>query len=1623
MVETQVSVDVQVHALGPLRVTRDGDELRLGGPRQRRLLAVLLVHNGAAVSVDRIAEAVFAGEPTPAAATTLRSYVARLRKVLGDRAVLTRPPGYQLVLPAEAVDVLLFDARVEDARRALARQDPGAAIEAVRRALALWQGEAYAEFADEPWAMPEAQRLAELRLSSHELLVEALLAANRTTEVIPLLEAQCREHPLREGFRAQLMTAYYRVGRQADALAEYRSFRALLADELGIDPSPVLGELEGRILAQDPSLTVAGEPLRGYRLGERLGTGRDGTVHAARLAGSDRPLVIRTIRLELADDPEFIRVFEATAHRVSSLRHPAVLPIHDYWREPGAAYVVMPRLPGGTLRDRLARGPLTQRELAVLVERIGGALASASSAGVVHGRVTADNVLYDGAGDPVLGDFWVGGGLEPTAEDDVRGLAELVRTAAAGPASAHDELRLEGILDHPGDTVGDLVATLLRALGRPVGEGAQVNPYRGLRAFDEADAESYFGRAGLIEDVIERLSGDARLVLLVGASGTGKSSAVRAGVLPQLRVRDWFVATMLPGGAPYAELADALNSVAVAQVTAGELADSGIDAALHRVLPEGGPLLLVVDQFEELFTLSPEAEQRAFLAALTDALTARDSRLRVMATLRADYYDRPLAVQPFGSLVGDATVAIPAMLSAEIEDAIVEPARQVGRSVDRALAAELVGAVAREPAALPALQFVLFELAERGELTLAAYRAIGGLEGAIASRAEELYQALDDADRQRVRALFERLVVVEDDEPTRRRATRDEVVVADAIVDRWAGARLLTLDVDPHTRVPTVEVAHEALIREWPRLREWIEADRADLRVLARIRESARTWEGDARDPDALLRGAALEAALDVTGRRVHLTALERAYVDESRLAAEEEQVAQVRMIRRQARTNRRLRLQLGGIAAMLVLALVGGFVALGQRRDAVRQRHTAVARELAAAANENVRDDPERSILLGLAAVNATRDHGEPVLREATDALHRAVSSDRVLRSFPGVGGALAWSPDGRLFSTEGPEDTGLLIVQDARTGAVVRRIKAHEVDVNDVGFSPDSRLIGSAGDDGYLRVWDLRTGRKVHEFSGFGSVRDVVFSPDGRLVAGAWADEGQVRVFRVADGAFVASLPVENVFGLAFSPDSTELAAAPFFGQDAKVFDLATHRVGVRLAGFGGARNLAWSPDGRWIAAASSDGAFVYDARTGRRRSETHAHSAAVAAVAWSPDSTRLATGGEDGTARIFSFENGQLDEQLTLSAQDLSSGVLGLAFSPDGQELMTGDYAITAVKVWDLRPEAAPEVVNIPAPVGDQHTVALADDGTSAWLPGFQNDLTRVSLTSGTRLQQLPVGTEVPRVVGSPDGSLLAVVPDRALSFWVWRSTGDPTAAFVVRLPGPVGDLAWNADGSLLAISFEASPGVDAIQVVDRRGTVRGEVTPGMLIPAVAWAGDRLVSTIKGERDEPTSRALEFWDWRRDSEVRRVQTNAQVATADPTGRLLATAGIVSSLVTVRDARTGKRIAVLEGHTGPVVALAFDATGSRVASASTDGTVRVWRARTGESLAVLRPAERVAATGALFTRDGRHLVTMWEDGVARVWTLDTDELVRIAGRRLTRALTDGECKRYLHVATCPKG
>jgi WD40 repeat protein/DNA-binding SARP family transcriptional activator len=1665
---------VQFHALGALTITDNGDEVSIGGPRQRRLVAMLLIHRNAVVSADRLADAVFAGEPTPAATTTLRSYVARLRKAVegaGSKPTLvTQAPGYMLRLPGEAFDVARFEGLLVEGRERLSGADMAAAASAFREALELWRGEAYAEFADEDWARPEAQRLGELRLVAYERLVDAELAGGRAAEVIAQIESLVGEQPLREAFRAQLMIALYRSGRQADALRAVGDYRRVLIEELGLDPSPSVTELERRILTHDPTLMLAepaGLRVRGYRLGERLGTGRDGTVYAARLPGVGRDFAIRVIREEVADCPEFVRSFDATAHRVASLRHSAIVTIHDHWREPGAAYVVMRRMHGGTLRDRLQRGPLTVAAARAVAGRIGGALVAAAEAGIVHGRVTPDSVLFDEAGEPYLADF-VLGRTDPgqVGGEDVHDFAVLVRDCLGHARDAVGDLLARGTSTAGRPTIGELVPLLVVALagGEPGADGALPNPYKGLRAFDEADAADFFGRDDLVEEVLARLACDGRrgrLVMLVGGSGTGKSSVVRAGLLPRVRhgavpgSGQWFITTMLPGGSPFKELAESLRAVAVGDTAglADELAygEGGIDGVIRRLVPGGGELLLVVDQFEELFTLATEQDQRAFLDGMMHAISVPDSRLRVVATLRADFYDRPLAVPRFGAAVNETTVTIAAMSPADLEAAIVEPAERVGGGVERALAAELVSAVADEPAALPSLQFMLYELAERRpdkSLTLAAYRQLGGVDGAIASRAELLHASLDDAERAAVRLMFERLVVVNaEGEPTRRRAVRTELAgaagsSAEAAIDRWADARFLTLDRHPQTREPTVELAHEALLREWPRLRRWIDEDRAALIVLGHLREAAASWSELERDPGALYRGARLEVALDVAEARPDdLPALEREFLDASRDERDRQQREEAERTARQARANRRLRIQLAAIAVALVVALVGGFIAVDQRREAQRERREATARELAAAADANLADDPERSILLALAAIDATGSEDDTVLPDATEALHRAVTASRILLSVPGVGGVLDWSPDGTVFVTEGPEDSGLIDIRDTATGDSVLSFRGHDVDVNAVVFSSDGSMLATTGDDGAVRVWDPTTGDKLFEFTAEegGIVGGPSFSPDGSRVAATWGDA--VRVIDVATGDIVAEIQGVLPSSTDFSPDGERLAIGAW--PSILVVDAASGETVLSLRWpelkVTGVADVEWSPDGRWIATAGSDAtARVWDAVTGEQRFSVTGHTGAVVAVDWSPDSTRLATVSLDGSARISELADGGVRELFSFSARDTSGGLTGVAFSPDGERLMTGDLAITAVKIWDVSARGGAEWPNLPAlPSGVLVPFSAAEftaDSRGLVVGGADGPASIVDVESGEVHATIGPHPTDDDDIGwldlSDDGQLLATTGwSGPVNVWD-ASTGahrfavsiDPEDGY---FGSSVWDVEWSPDGEVLAMMrYDRERG--EVIIVDRSGaevaTLREE--PGQAFVSVSFSSDgRLLATTRegGARVTPEDMDVTIWDWKRGEVVRTIDTSAQLVVFDPTGTRIATSRRTEGVADVWDPRTGDRVATLTA-VAPIGDITFSPDGTSVATGHTDGTVRLWDPATGVQQLMLGGGEASAVFHVAFSPDGSKLVSVGDDGIARVWALDLDDLIAIATRHLTRTLSDDECRQYLHVERCPQ-
>ncbi len=633
---------MEIRVLGPLEVVAHDDVIAVGGARIRRLLAALLLADGAVVSIESLADAVWPDQQPPdGSRRTVMSYISRLRRAVGADLIEQTGSGYRLRKEMAVIDVSAFELAVEAGQQAGRSGDAGRAVSMFDQARGLWRGEPLGEFAGEHWVEPDRVRLVGLHRQAVEGRLEAKLALGDHAEVLVELEREDAENPDRECVAYLHMLALYRCGRQIEALRRFETLRSQLA-ELGLEPTTEVRELELQILNHDEELLqtspAPGTILRGYELGTPIGEGSFGTIYQATQPSVGREVAIKVIRAEFANDPDFIRRFETEAQLVAHLEHPHIVPLYDYWREPGGAYLVMRLLRGGNAEDRLvSEGPLPVSTVVTIIDQIGGALAVAHARGVIHRDVKPANILFDEAGIAYLADFGIavrderrddGSGLrsagsplyaspeqvrgeEVTASSDVYSLGvaafELLvgKTAfsadsvqalldeklrASVPSLRHSRPDLRPALDavlaratavkwtDRFPDMGEFVLAFraaaastpealmtgepkMVAVERPRAAASRtlvklelgtLNPYKGLRAFQESDSQDFFGRTQLVDDLIDRVR-TRRLVAVVGASGSGKSSVVRAGLLPALVEDHLFTVTIIPGAHPLEE--------------------------------------------------------------------------------------------------------------------------------------------------------------------------------------------------------------------------------------------------------------------------------------------------------------------------------------------------------------------------------------------------------------------------------------------------------------------------------------------------------------------------------------------------------------------------------------------------------------------------------------------------------------------------------------------------------------------------------------------------------------------------------------------------------------------------------------------------------------------------------------------------------------------------------------------------------------------------------------------------------------------------------------------------------------------------------------------------------------
>jgi WD40 repeat protein/DNA-binding SARP family transcriptional activator len=1718
---------MEFRVLGPLEVTDGKGEVRLGGPKQRLVLAHLLLRANRVVATDRLIEDIWGEEPPEAARSTLHAYVSRLRKLLGSSRIEARPPGYLFRATPDEVDALEFEAKVSQARRSLST-DPAGAVAMLRKALGLWKGSVLADLAGDAALQPEVTRLEELRLAAVEGLIEAELALGHSDELVPELEALVAEHPLRERFRAQLMVSLYRSGRQAEALAAYQRAQEVLGDELGIDPSPELRRLHEQVLRQDPALDLTGRPLRGYQLLEQVGEGAFGAVYRASQPQVGREVAIKAIHPHLANDPDFIRRFEAEAQLVAQLEHPHIVPLYDYWREPDAAYLVMRYLRGGSLKYRLAKGSLTADQTAGILSQVVEALDVAHRAGVVHRDVKPSNILLDEEGNAYLGDFGVardvstspqgasaealglpdylspeqmrGDALAPAADVYSLGMVlyealtarHPVASAPVGVRRPGDGARLPSIREVRPDlpesvdrviekaTAWDqadrypdaptLAAAFRAALGElpvpaePSLPGPEVrNPYKGLRPFLEADAGDFFGRdrvtAALLDRMAEAGEG-SRLLAVVGPSGSGKSSLVRAGLVPALRTgaltgsESWFIVEMVPGGHPLGELEAALLRIAVnpppTLIEQLERDEFGLLQAAKRVLSaDGSELLLVIDQFEEVFTLvQDEARRGHFLSSLLAAVSDPRSRVRVVITLRADFYDRPLMYKGFGDLLARRTYAITPLSTEEVERAIAGPAERVAVNLEPRLVAEMVAEVADQPGALPLLQYALTELFERrtdSQIRIEAYRGIGGVLGALARRAEDLYGTLDEAGKKSCRQLFLRLITLgeEGSEDTRRRVLRTELATLEVdprameqVVDAFGNARLLSFDRDPSTRGPTVEVAHEALLREWGRLRGWVEAAREDVRTHRRLVAAAADWTAAGRDPSFLLRGSRLQLFASWAGTSgLALTGPERRYLEESVAQREAEAVAEETRKAKERTLERRSVIRLRALVAVLaVLALVASsltLVAFNQRGRARKQSRIAFARELAAAAAVNLDVDPERSILLAMEAVRAYRSAGVDVGRDAVDALHHAVQASRVVMTLVHPSSAnVAWSADGRLiaaggtFSAQGtgsfpsvlPRGQNEVVLWDARTARRLRTFTGHAGDINDINFSPDGLRLVSVSSDGAVIVWDPRTGEQQLSLPTVSRAVAASFSPDGSRIA-----TGELEGWSIWDastGQLVRSnLRSRDQCGMAWSPEGTRIAAAscPFAETAAvSVWDV---RTGQRELTIGGDEadgiGVAFSANGRLIATGGVDGtAAIWDAASGRRLHTLRGHTGEVLGGLFSPDGDVLATHSTDGAVRLWDVGAGR---QIMVLAGH--RGPVGdLTWSPDGSRVLTGGADGTA-RIWDVTAQGSREWLTLAGHTDQVRSVQYSPDGSSILTSSSDGTARLWDASSGSEVGRFTDPNGGDAAVFSPDGSRV-VTSGPPPAIWNLSGLQIRTMKLVpgdeIRFPSA----AFAPDGKVIAVGGVNSGRTILWDVSTGRPIQIVHHSDGLVVRGVAFSPD---GSLLGTASVDTGQISDLRSGAAVATLKGHESNVHSIDFSPDGRLVVT-GSADGTARVWDVPSGRLRLTLGGHSASVSDATFSPDGNLIATAGEDNTARLWDVSTSRQLLKLT-GHSFGLTAVAFSPDGSRLATASGDGTVKVHVLRLDDLMKLAAERVTRNLTDDECRVYLHLERCPPG
>lgn len=1132
-------------------------------------------------------------------------------------------------------------------------------------------------------------------------------------------------------------------------------------------------------------------------------------------------------------------------------------------------------------------------------------------------------------------------------------------------------------------------------------------PYVGLRPFQEDDAEFFLGRDNLKDLLLQKVKEEA-FIAVIGSSGSGKSSLILSGLLPELKNRglskgeSWYYVVMKPGKRPLNELARALHQllgghpnkvlelqkiIALGKPDLPNIISSQVEEA-RKI---NSHFILVIDQFEELWTLQTseaksnmvfaKQEQEAFIRLILS--NTASSSLTVIISMRADFFHCAIDNPQLAEVIHAQGIIVSSMHPEELRQVIELPAKRCGVEFESGLVEELVLQVKGRPGALPLLEYTLLELWKKRsgeEISWDAFRVLGGIEGALASRADTILTTYYTIQQQKdLRRLLLRLVQLGDGAPaTRRRVPlKDLVSVGDSLgntqelLGPLIEERLLTTGQDAVTGEEIVELSHEALIQAWPTFTKWLEDAREDLRLQLQLENDVRDWIGHEKNDDYLWGGVRLARIQEwVTRTQPHLNEkdqsfLKACYERNEALERQKEATFQRELKQTKARADEQAR-SAKRLRGLLVLAAILFLVAV---YAALRAHWTAESERLA----HNL---AYIRALIAFAAVESTQHN------DASGSLQLLLARE-------------AYQASSAICAT-GKLDIYLALLQaidSAPPWDMTLPPAHHTKEILTVSFSPDGKTILTSSADGTARLWDAESGQQVQQFLGHtGPVRSAYFSPDGKMIV-TTGDDRSIRVWDTENGKLrqeINNVPEINL-GI-FSPDQSTILTVHTDGiarlwkveEGEEVRKLK--KVGEFNVNAGEIHWGAFSPDGQIVATANNDGTVrLWDVK---KKQEIHKLTGntsvdiSIFTVAFSPDGNILASAGNDKIIRLWNVESGEQVGKF----EGHSERVFFVTFSPDGNSLLSTSYE--RMILWDVANKQP--IHQMSGHTSQIWSASFSLDGQRFITGGMDMSIRLWNARNGTLIRHLSGHTSDVRTIGfSPEGNTI-VTAGSDQTIRVWDISSGRQIQYMIGHTGDIRAVAFSPNGSLIvSAGDDETARIWDIQSGRTLHTLNGHIGT---IWSVAFSPDGK-SVISGGVDS----IVRIWDVENGIEVGQLAGyGAQIFSVSfsPNGEKIVIAG-ADNTAWLWDAESLELLGRLVGHTGSIWSVAFSPDGKTLATASDDETVWIWDMESLQLIGKL-VGHMDSVRSVAFSPDGKIVITGSADERARIWDMETLQPVR---------------------------